>query len=116
MEVETSSGKLETSLCPKERLVDIIESSFREMSFDNFNNQTFNNELIKCILEKLEASFSSHKHIVSISNIETTSLKHLNMTNAMGASWNSKKDGFFVHHISDPEHELQLIATLIWIS
>lgn len=118
MEFEAHQDKTSNAPIPREKLSELIRSTYADLKGED---GTLINELLKKILEQLNTHSSFYKYIVSITTLENRS-EHLSsdectMSNAIGASWNSRKDGLFNCDLPDKEHEgVKHLVTVLWVA
>ncbi|CAR27086.1 hypothetical protein ZYGR_0I03600 [Zygosaccharomyces rouxii] len=118
MNFETGQDKTSNAPIPKDKLSELIKSTYDNL--ERSGNASVD-QLLKSLLEQLNSHSSLYKYIVSISTLETGSetidSENCTMSNAIGASWNSRKDGLFNYDLPDNEHRgVKHLVTVIWVA
>lgn len=131
MEFETNQDKVTNSPIPQDKLIDLIQTSYNSIIAEDHNEQAQSiiDRFLKRILEQLNKHSSLYKYVVSLTTLKTVqeseethsegdgSDDNFTMANAVGASWNSKKDGLFNYTVKDEEYpNQQHLVTIIWVS
>ncbi|CCF60710.1 hypothetical protein KAFR_0L01020 [Kazachstania africana CBS 2517] len=118
MEVQIRESKASNSPVTQERLIALIDLTFKEVTAEN-NGKVSNNSIVHGILEKLNAHSSLYKYVISITSIETDESitdSNFQLSSAIGSSWNTKKDGLFNHIFENDSTGIKYLITVIWIS
>ena len=115
MQIEIKDGRSDNSPLPERKLVTLIQESYDSLKDDNeinLSTESTSNLLIKLVLEKLEKHSSLYKYIASVT---TLNIEGLNEENAIGASWESKKDGIFNYKLEDKNSNECYLITILWL-
>lgn len=112
MDFEIGQEKTSNAPIPRDKLSELIKTSHEKSSIE---------QLVTSVLEQLNSHSSLYKYVVSVTTLETGSENVSNeacmMSNAIGASWNSRKDGLFNYELPDNEREgVKHLITVIWIA
>lgn len=131
MEFATNQDKVNNSPIPQDKLIDLIQTSYISTIAEEHSEQAESiiDRFLKHILEQLNKHSSLYKYVVSLTTLKTVqeseekysggdgSDDNFAMANAVGASWNSKKDGLFNYTVKDEEYpNQQHLVTIIWVS
>lgn len=126
MEFQCNEGKVSNAPLPENKLIDLIETCYVTSMTESKANPSISiiDCFLKNILEQLNKHSSTYKYVVSVTSLkslkddEDDELEEENfrMTNAVGASWNAKKDGLFNYAVRSAEKpRQQYLVTLVWI-
>ncbi|AQZ10221.1 TDA2 (YER071C) [Zygosaccharomyces parabailii] len=117
MEFETSQDKTSNSPIPRDKLAALIRSTYTTLQEQGTASV---DQLLQRVLEHLNAHSSFYKYIVSVTTLESRLEPHnsedCTMSNAIGASWNSRKDGLFNYDLPDEQKGVKHLVTVIWVA
>lgn len=118
MDFEIGEAKASNAPIPEDKLSELIKTTYENLKE---NGDSSVDKLLQKLLTQLNSHSSFYKYIVSISTLETkgesTSNENCNMSNAIGASWNPRKDGLFNYNLSDDaDSNIKHLVTVIWVA
>lgn len=118
MNFETGQDKTSNAPIPRDKLSELIRLTYEKLEK---NGNASKDQLLRSLLEQLNSHSSLYKYIVSISTLETqpeaADAENCTMSNAIGASWNSRKDGLFNYDLPDNERRgVKHLVTVIWVA
>lgn len=116
MEFETGQDKVSNAPLPESKLIELIETCYVAVSASSSQNGgSLVDDFLKKALEQLVSHSSQFKYVISMTSLKGSPRNgDISMANAVGAAWNSKKDGFYNYTLTGGEEKY--LVSVFWVS